>query len=324
MWWVLACSPSILGIEFPLTLQGDGVRARVTSERGCQGSAVRVGLWGPGFGTEGDVIASVAEDEAGALWLNFTVQTGLGEAVAAMRVEGNLATVPLGQRPGEFELNLFQTELGEADFVQAAKQNAEQLAQEVEYWKTGRFLLVSDDGVAGEIRFRGDKGPIVSVHDAWWLTPSPVEASTQSSAAEILVGFEAEPSLQGEDALIRINVPSRTVVVPLGPVPLAEERKFRLEPGELSDADRRNAVQKSIMESELLERNFIEELAPRLSAAATTEEGACLQLPQLAEEWSMMLQGYDVELSPSPKGCSVGIESSRTQHGRRFRGVIEP
>jgi hypothetical protein len=241
-----------------------------------------------------------------------------------MRIQGTVATVPLGQRPGEFELTLFAKELDEADFAQAAQDNAKRLAQEIEYWRSGRFLMVSGDEVAGEIRFRGDEGPIVSVHDAWWLTPSPVQGSVESSAAEILVGFEAEPSLQGEDALIRIHVPTRTVVVPLGPVPVEEERKFQLEPGELSDSDRRNAVQKSIIESNRMEKSFIEELAPRLSKAATTKEGTCLQLPQLAEEWSMMLQGYDVELSHSDQGCSVGIESSRSQHGRRFRGVIEP
>ena len=323
MWWMLACTPSILGVDLPLTLEGDGARARVTAERGCQGSTVRVGLWGPGFGTDGDVVASVTQEE-GSLWLNFSVQTGLGEAVAAMRIQGNVATLPLGQRPGEFELNLFQKEMGENDFLEAAKNHAESVARGIGYWRNGRFLLVSGDDVAGEIRFRGDQGPIVSVHDAWWLTPSPVEAIAESSAAEISIGFEAEPSLRGEEALIRINVPSRTVVVPLGPVPLAEERKFRLEPGFLSDSERKNAVQKAIVDSELLERSFIEELAPKLATAAKTKEGGCLQLPQLAEEWSMMLEGYDVELSPSEKGCSVGIESSRIQHGRRFRGVIEP
>ena len=324
MWWMLACTTGVSGIEFPLTLAGDGVVARVTQERGCQGSSVRVGLWGRGVSTEGEVLASMGEGEEGTIWLNFPVQTGLGTAVAAIRLQGDSAILPLGSRPGEFEVHMSKSDLDGDAVARQARQAAEQLEREVEYWRQGSFLLVSDDGAVGEIRFRGDRAPIVSVHDAMWLTPRPVEATMQSKGAEIMVGFTAEPSLRGEDSLLRINVPERSVVVPLGPVPVAEERTFRLEPGELTDAQRRTAIESAVEKADMLEKRFVEGLAPKLSAASGVEEGACLQLPQLAEEWSMMVEGYDVQLEPTESGCSVGIEPSRPQHGRRFRGVIQP
>ena len=324
MWWMLACTTGISGLEFPLTLAGDGVVARVTKERGCQGSTVRVGLWGRGFATEGDVLASLGQTEEGTVWLNFPVQTGLGTAVAAIRLQGDSAVLPLGNRPGEFEVHMTKTNMDDEAIARQARESAEQLEREVEYWRQGSFLLVSEDGPAGEIRFRGDRSPIVSVHDSLWLTPRPVEGTLHSTGAEIMVGFSAEPSLKGEDSLMRINVPERSVVVPMGPVPVEEERVFKLEPGELNDEQRRAAIENAIEKADMLEKRFIESLAPKLSAASGIEEGSCLQLPQLAEEWSMMVEGYDVQLIPAPAGCSVGIEPSRPQHGRRFQGVIEP
>ena len=324
MWWLLACTAGIPGVEFPLTLVGDGVVARVSAERGCQGSDVKVGLWGPGFGTDGDVVASVVQEEDESFWLHFPVQTGLGEAVAAMRLQGNAAVVPLGSRPGEFELHLTQVDMEDAKIEQHENASAEQLAKEVEHWKQGSFLLVSERGPVGEVRFRGDRGPIVSVHDEWWLTPRPVESELESTGAELLVRFDAEPSLKGEGSLMRINVPSRSVVIPMGPVPVEGERSFRLEPGALSDEARQDAIEDAVSRAAQLEEGFLRSLAPKLSSAAASKDGQCLQLPQLAEEWSMMLEGYDVQLIPTAQGCAIGIEPTRPQHGRRYRGVIQP
>ena len=120
MWWMLACDPGLVGLNFPMTLAGEGVVAEVTRERGCRGSTVRVGLWGPGFQTDGRSLASITNEEDGSTWLHFSVQTGLGEAVAAMRVQGDAAVIPLGMRPGEFELNLVRTDL-DADTLASSK-----------------------------------------------------------------------------------------------------------------------------------------------------------------------------------------------------------
>jgi len=324
MWWMLACVAGTSGLNTPLSLEGDGVVAHVTEERGWRRSEVRIGLWGERFGTDGNVRAAVIDDPDGSIWLHFPVETGLGVAVAAMRIEGDRAILPLGSRPGEFELHLKKASMQTSDIDAKQAGFHTQLLAEQKAWREGSFLLMTDNGVAGELRFRGDSGPMVSVHDAWWLTPRPVEGSIESMGAEILVTFDVEPSFRGEDALVRVNVPLRTVVVPVGPVPVPEERSFRLESGSLTEAVRQQLIDKAMDDSKVLEKTFIEELAPRLSVASQTDQGGCTQLPELADEWSMMLEGYAVQLVPSEKGCSVGIEPSRLQHGRRYRGVIQP
>ena len=324
MWWLLACDPGLAGLDFPMTMAGDGVVARLTRERGCQGSTVRVGLWGPGFRTNGDSIAAVVDEEDGSTWLHFSVQTGLGEAVAAMRVEGDAAVIPMGMRPGEFEIHLSKNEMSDGALQVQLDSSAQLLEKEVSFWQQGRFLLKLEDEVVGEVRFRGDKNPVVSVHDAWWLTPRPVEAVMETSGAEIVLRFEAEPSLQGEGSLMRINVPLRSAVVPMGPVPVPEERRFDLVPGELSDQERELAVQQAVDSAFQLEKQYIQTIIPKLSAAAHAGDGECRKFSDLDNEWTMMLQGYDVVLTAESNGCSVGIEPSQKQHGRTFRGVIKP
>ena len=110
----------------------------------------------------------------------------------------------------------------------------------------------------------------------------------------------------------------------MGPVPVPEERRFRLEPGELSDRDRGVAIEAASIESSEMEKRYLQSIIPKLSEAAFVGEGKCRQVTELDEQWSLMLQGYDVVLSAVRDGCAVGIEPSRKQHGRTFRGVITP
>ena len=123
---------------------------------------------------------------------------------------------------------------------------------------------------------------------------------------------------------MRINVPLRSVVVPMGPVAVPEERRFELEPGELSDRDREMAIERAVSNAKEMENVYIQALIPKLSEVAISEDGTCRQLDDLDNEWSMMLQGYDVVLTAVSDGCSVGIEPTQKQHGRTFRGVITP
>ena len=176
----------------------------------------------------------------------------------------------------------------------------------------------------GEVRFRGDLVPAVSVHDQWWLTPRPVDGVVTAEGAELLVEFDAEPSFRGESALIRINVPSRQVVVPIGKVPVPEERRFMLTPGYLEAAERRRAIERATTQADEMEAVFVQETARSLGRAAMQEDGQCKQLVDVDESWSVLLEGYDVQVLTNERGCTVGVEPVRSQHGRRFKGVIEP
>ena len=324
MWWMLACSVGSGVLETPFDLEGDGVIAHVRSAGGCGTNEVRVGLWGPRFGTDGEVRADVVSDPSGVTWLHFRVGTGLGEAIAALRLEGQSGVIPLGTRPGESELHLKRVELTRERLDRAAAESVLAIEAEQNLWANGAFLLQADGKTVGEMRFRGDRSPIVSVHDTWWLTPRPVEGMLSADGAELVVGFDVEPSFQGEGGLLRVNVPLRTAVAPLGEVPVPEERRFALVPGTLEESARSASVQAAKDSADALERAFVEDTARRIGKEALDADGRCKAWTEFDESWTVLLPGYEIDVNQAGNICSVGVEPVRIQHGRRYRGVVTP
>ena len=321
---MLACTVGSSGLETPFALQGDGVTAVVSSEGGCGQRGVRVGLWGEGFGTRGEVLADVVPDDDGSTWLHFSVYTGLGEAVAALRIEGDSGLLPLGIRPGEHELRLKKAALKDVDLEGAAAMSAESQAKAVKEWEAGAFLLREGEDTVGEIRFRGDSPPMVTVFDKWWLTPRPVEAAVSSQGAELLIAFDVEPSLQGEGGLLRVNLPLRQAVAPIGDVPVDAERRFELVAGALGEGDFETASAAAQREADEMEVTAVESTAKRIATQARQSDGSCLSWEALEETWGVMLAGYDVSLSSHGDGCAVTVEAAQVQHSRRYRGLIVP
>ncbi|MEC8193588.1 MAG: hypothetical protein VX944_16260 [Myxococcota bacterium] len=322
MFWFLACSVGPPGLDLPLTLEGDGVVAEVTRDAGCNDGGVRIGLWGERFGTRGQTRADVVSEDDGSTWLHFRVDTGLGEAIAALRIQGNGAVLPLGARPGEAELLLKRVDALSVDLVSFAGQTAERIKAEQALWQDGAFIIQSDEAVVGELQFRGDEPPVIGVADAWWFTPRPVEASFATDGADLVITFDVEPSFEGEGAQIRVNVPTRAAVAPLGPVPVAEERRFTVKPGRLSADERADMQRRATMEADALERRYVDDMAKRLSAAALQPSGECAQWDELNEDWGVMFPGYTVDVQQRGSTCAVELEPTRVQHGRRYQGTI--
>ena len=109
MWWLLACLTTDGGPSGIWTLQGDGVVGQITHGAGCNRTPT-IGLWGPRWGTDGLVSVELEQESEGVWWAHFPVQIGLGTAMAALRLEGGAAQMPLGARPGEFSLDLRRRE----------------------------------------------------------------------------------------------------------------------------------------------------------------------------------------------------------------------
>ena len=323
MWLLLACSGASSTLDTPIALEGDGDQAVVRTEWGWQGPTTRVGMWAARFGTDGEVLADVEQDPDGSTWLYFAVQTGLGEAVSALRVEGDSGVLPLGERPGEDVLHLRRTAVDEERLAAARVASTSGLQSSRRAWGDGAFLLQQGARTVGEIRFRGDAPPLVGVYDEWWLTPRPVEASVVARGAELVLGFGVEPSLQGEGGLLRVNVPLETAVAPIGEVPVAEERRFSLVPGHLDEEARAQAIRESITSADGLEDVLVREHAVRLGRAAQRGDG-CAAWDEIRADWDVIFAGYELSIDAVQDGCAVNIETSRRQHGRRYKGRVQP
>ncbi len=321
---MLACTVGPAGLGEPFALQGEGVVAVVTPVSGCGDSDVRVGLWGDGYGTQGEVAADVVPDDDGSTWLHFSVHTGLGEAIAALRIEGEAGLLPLGTRPGEHGVALRRVAIDRDALERASAENEVQLRALVNQWRNGAFLIQEDGAVVGELRFRGDMAPMVSLFDAWWLTPRPVEAAVSTQGAEILLAFDVEPSLHGEGGLLRVNVPLAKVVAPIGDVPVSEERRFSLVPGMLAEGQFEALSAAASQAADEMEVVALEFNARQMAALAKQADGSCSSWADMAPDWGVMFAGYTVQISREHARCVVGVEATRPQHGRRYRGEVRP
>jgi hypothetical protein len=322
MWWLMACIMTGGEQSGVWTFKGEDIVGQISHGTGCDRSPL-IGIWGPRWGTDGMVNVELVEESEGVWWAHFPVEIGLGVAMAALRIEGGAAEMPLGARAGEFSVSLRRSEgsLDPAVLQEAQARTSVALELERTAWQEGLFVLMEQDTVVGEVQFRGERPPLVAVYDSWWLTPSLVPADVVPEGADLVLRFSVEPAMAGEDGELRINVPLREVVVPMGEVPVAEERRFRLVPGGMSEVSRQAAMDSARDSADRREADLIGDLGAKLGRAAKTP-GGCLSLDQVDPAYGLLLTGYQVQIVPEQDSCVVEVEPSRAQHGRRFKGRI--
>ncbi len=320
------CRGESLPLEGEHALVAPGVSGVLIADPGggCREGGVRIGLWGPSWGTPGVVTAVVEEESPGVVWAWFPLRTGVGEGEAALRVEGGAARLPLGARTGEHDVHLRLAPAPDPAAVEAeAAAAAGRLDAEQAAWDDGRFRIVDGEQVVGEVSLRGpDRAPDVAVYDAVWLSPGLVQAARKDDGGDLLLSFPVEPSLGGEQALLRINVATRAAVVPADALPDPMDRALRLEPGAVGEDERAERIAGAIAASEAAERATLLELLPKLARAAQAPDGRCRGPAEVDPAWSLVLAGYRTRVVADGRRCLVEIEPEVRQHGRRFRGVV--
>jgi len=287
-----------------------------------------IGLWSGALCTDGVVAVEDVQPEANGEWWWFPVITPLGLGDGSVLLQDAQATMDLGGRAGEFVFAAQKTDLNwdgatrkrEAEAVEADCRARNQ--DLVEGWQTGAFLLRGDsDAVVGVVVFRGDKSPVVSLFDATWMTDGPVVAASRDDGGDVSLVFPVEPSLNGEEGELRINVVTSAVVVPSGARPNSTDRVLRLSVGTVDESTEQALRAAAITEANERERGVVEAWGPHL-AEVLTGDGLCLETTTLDSEWSVLLRGYAVTPMWTQGGCQVAVRPKREQHGRRFRGTF--
>lgn len=311
-----------------LRLTGEGVEGFVAVEpgSGCTPGVARVGLWGPRWGTPDVVTATVTEPEPGQLWLELPLETGLGEGMGALRLQGGEARVPLGGRGREHEALLRAIpgpppEHGGAPWLEAFR--ARITADQAD-WARGGFRLLDDGALVGELQLRGEEPPWVWVYDATWRTAGPVAAQLGTDGGDLLLAFEVQPRLEEEQALLRINVARRVAVVPLDAHPTPSDRWLTLEPGIVQADERAPRLAQAEEEAGRSEAAWVAAHVPGLARAARQPDGSCATPAEVDPAWPLLLRGYQVDLVTEGAACVVTLEPEVVQHTRRWQGVVGP
>jgi hypothetical protein len=153
------------------------------------------------------------------------------------------------------------------------------------------------------------------------MTDGPVVAASRDDGGDVSLVFPVEPSLNGEEGELRINVATSAVVVPSGARPNAADRVLRLSVGTVDETTERALRGAAIAQANERERGVVEAWGPQL-ADVLTGDGLCLETTTLDKEWSVLLRGYVVTPMWKEAGCQVAVRPKREQHGRRFRGTF--
>ena len=121
--------------------------------------------------------------------------------------------------------------------------------------------------------------------------------------------------------MLRVNVVTRTAVIPAAPTPSELDRWIDLKPGTLTESQVDAAIDAAIGRADAAERAWVEQMGPRL-AKAMTGEGTCRRLEETDGSWALLLKGYTIRAEPTGEGCAVSFEPDPIQHRRRFRGWV--
>jgi hypothetical protein len=268
------------------------------------------------------------------------VETGLGEGTVSVRLEETRVFVPLGARPGEFDIGLTRTPgTMHRDLLDTlVHDSAVNLEEEREAWNYGEFLLVdttqapisseptstSQGRVVGQLRVREGLPLLLDVFDEFWLTPEPVDAPHHQEGSEWILTFEVEPSFRGSIGELRIHAPTRSIVIPSGPDPDPLDRRLALVPGTLDRVTRDKAVAEARRQADALETMHVVALASQLSTELVRADGSCAAFEETSETWALMFEGYTLTIVPENGQCLVTVEPTTLQHSRRFRDIVGP
>ncbi|MBL8614760.1 MAG: hypothetical protein JNM72_04025 [Deltaproteobacteria bacterium] len=296
-------------------------------EVGLGAEAPRLSLAGGALSTGGAVEAAVLGPQAGegpeVRWLRFPLRFGIGAAEGLLRIDEGRARLVLGYRPAEHDLDLrlepggatAKVALGPAERTASAA-----LDRWAAAWAGGRLRLVDGAGApVGDLAFFDDGAVLVDLYDPTWSTGGPAPAVRADEGGEILLTVPVEPALEGESALLLVNLAHHVVVVPSAPSPQAEDRWLRLEPGGPTPEERASHHAAATAAAIRAEQAWLSEALPRLAAAAESPLG-CRPLSALGEEWGLMLRGYELSFGEQAGRCEARVEPRPPQHGRRVAG----
>jgi hypothetical protein len=271
------------------------------------------------------------ESDGSATWVRFSFETGgsEGEASLLLDLKNGRAVLPLGAREEEHvqRLTLEERSLDHRDREAAAAASHQAIETWRRAWQAGSFRIQHGDVLVGELQFRAGSPAQLGFYEVSWMTRGIVDALQLDEGPDLVLIFDAEPTLDGEPSILRVNRPTNRAVVPLGLLPSPVEKIYQLVPGSVDSEERSEAQAMATLSAGQRELEVGLKLGVALAEKAsavffTSPESTCPKLADLGPDWTALMAGYDVTLVREGDGCGVLLEPVRVQHGRRLAAHI--
>ncbi len=312
---LIACARTSMpeGVPFgEWVLSAEDVRGELEiHEKGCE-----IGLWSSRWRVgENGPVACAVEMLDPSVWIHFPLEMGAGQGQGVIEMQNDMVRLPLGVRKGEWEIQLDRKSgsLPIDTRAQWVSKAAKGLVLEQAAWRSGVFRLMDADRLVGSLDLSAE--PKVDLYDSFWTTGEAVGALLYEEGPDLVLEFPVMPSLGGEGGVLRVNRPTRQVVVPLATQPIEGERRLRIEAGEVSASERERAVEKASLSARQRELDVVLPLVRELYKGVV-EKGCELEEP-MRQKTELLLAGYSISTENRSEGCRLDLEPSPPQHGRR-------
>ena len=285
------------GLLLTLALVGCGGSSTVPQGSWViQGHGILGGLWGQAdaltvqlqseawsTGPE-PVPARLVYDEDGSTWSYFSVETAAGPAEAALELdlEAGRGRLPLGFRDGEHVFVLTLT-----PGTPASPSPTPGLSELAQAWAKGGFTLRDGSGdLTGALVLLPGGGAQVQLVTPTALTDGRVAAASKSEGPDLLLAFPVEPQFADENGLMRLNLPTMKLVLPVDHQPHPNDHWLEVSAGPPDPEQLAARIQQVRKEALQAEKALLTRLGPELSGAALehrSERGQCPSVEELAE-----------------------------------------
>ncbi len=309
------CTPADRGPEGSWVLEGHGIHGGLVGD----GERLAIRLQGEAWSTGPDPVpAQRAPDEDGSSWLYFPVATAAGEADAALQLDlaAGSARLPLGFREGEHVFALTLREGTPGDLEPPAE-----LASLQQAWSSGGFSLLDSSGaLAGTLVLRPGAPTRVQLVTPTAITQGAVPAARKAEGPDLLLAFPVEPQFADELGLLRLNLPTMKVVLPVDNQPHPSDHWLTARAGLPSDEELSARLEAVRDQARQAERELLTRIAQELSGAALAHRqarGRCPTVEELEPDWKMLLEDYRLQVLETPGDCLIALEPHMVQHTRR-------
>ena len=253
------------------------------------------------------------------IWLDISVETGVGQADLSIQITDDMAFVPVDSLGTLWQFEIQSTPISRDERSIWDRNAKEHIQANKTAWVNGSFALVNTQNqIKGALVF-SDEEVRIFVFDRFWYTPEVQYTQIIEENGDWLLYFESEPSFFDDLSILRVHPLQGIVTVPRNNEPSKQDIRYQLRPDPPSFDVLKQLADLQIEESKQSEVYWLQEEANRLLEGLRTE-GACISWKPSVLDINRLV-GYEYQMEWDAE-CTFVVEPTLEQHTRRYSGRL--